>query len=80
MTIENWCDLKQIMLDDLKAGGFGRMQSYTVNTAGGSRSVSYSTHEEWKKWWNFVCEECAKSESETGTAYYGRMYAGSRGK
>ena len=78
MTFTTWCDLKQQLLDDMSDGGAMRMQSYSVATAGGSRSVTYRGFDEWKKAFEYVCAQC---DLEAGRASYkGRMRAGQGGR
>lgn len=78
MAFTSWCDLKEQMLEDLASGAVGSMQSYSVSTAGGSRSVTYRSYAEWKQVFDDVSAQCA---AEGGSVpYTGRYRAGSGGR
>lgn len=73
-----WCELEEQLLEDMASGGFGKVQSYSVSTAGGTRSFTYRTQADLQELLTYVRNRCAL---ERGVApYVGRTCAGSAGR
>lgn len=74
----SWCELEAQIIEDLAQGAFGAMQSYSVSTAQGTRSVTYRSAADARAALEFVRTQCAL---EKGTApYVGRTRAGNGGR
>lgn len=74
----SWCELEEQLLEDMASGGFGKVQSYSVSTAGGSRNFSYRTLSELKDLLAYVQSRCAMERGKV--PYVGRTCAGSAGR
>ena len=74
----SWCELEEQLLEDMASGGFGKIQSYSVSTAGGSRNFSYRTLSELKDLLAYVQSRCAMERGQV--PYVGRTCAGSAGR
>ena len=70
-----WCELEEQLLEDMASGGFGKVQSYSVSTAGGSRNFSYRTLSELKELLFYVQNRCSMESGKV--PYVGRTCAGS---
>ena len=75
-----WTALKGQMLEDLASGNWRKVSSYSLSTAGSSRSITYRSFSEFREILAWVTDQAAV---ESGVpAYHGRTYAadGGRGK
>jgi|GEM_PF-4391120 len=77
-TAFSWCDLLHRLQTDLASGSFGAVQSYTISTAGGTRSFSYRSKDELFALMERAMDECALEQGRR--PYAGRTYAGNGGR
>lgn len=70
----SWCELEEQLLEDLSSGSMGGMQSYSVSTSGGTRTVSYRSVSELEKLLSMVQMRCRMERGMP--AYAGRTAAG----
>lgn len=74
----SWNELRDQMLDDLASGNWRKVSSYSLTTAGSSRSMTYRSFSEFREILSWVTDQAAQ---ETGVAaYHGRTYTGQGGR
>ncbi len=65
----SWRELLEQMRHDLASGAWRTMSGYTV----AGRTINYRSFAEFRAMFDFVADEAAKEDGQTG--YRGRMYA-----
>lgn len=74
----SWISLREQMLDDLASGNWRKVSSYSVSTAGASRSITYRSFSEFREILAWVTDQAAQ---ESGVAaYHGRTLAAQGGR
>ncbi len=77
-VVYSWCELHAKLLEDLESGSIGAVQSYSVATAGGSRSFSYKSTDDLLKLIRHAADMCALQCGEL--PYIGRTCGATRSR